>query len=354
MTNNDNVFFDEKSGISIDEQKEILSQINGIAEKNKQSLSSGVINKNEKVAAKKNSAVFPLAVNAAAIIILLGGALSLFIINGKMDTQVRTGNAVYNLTERALIEEIRRDTADKIAEKESEMESISSRLVQIDDELLQLYSSNQELNAEQRAAQERLLAMQNTFREELAVLQDERSQILEASRSREANLRAVLDQRTREFAAAQQRASNDLESAMLELEKLTAEKDRIEALHALLSGGIAVINERGQGEQTDQFELMARNAQLLDKIDEMQKNIDALSSGGSGLTRRVSELQEQVSTLEQTTTERETKISQLETENTNFVSEVTRLRNDNVSKDQQIENLNTQVAAIRQLLLDNN
>jgi hypothetical protein len=38
MTNNEEINFDEKSGISIEEQQEILSNINSIAEKNRESL----------------------------------------------------------------------------------------------------------------------------------------------------------------------------------------------------------------------------------------------------------------------------------------------------------------------------
>jgi len=61
MTNtNENQFdvnFDESSGISIEEQKEILSKIDSITEKNRNIFSSGAKGKN-KINAKKRGAFF--------------------------------------------------------------------------------------------------------------------------------------------------------------------------------------------------------------------------------------------------------------------------------------------------------
>ena len=122
MMTSDEIVFDSKSGISVEEQKEILSKINGIAEKNRRALSENSDVKSgdkQKIKAKKNAAVFPMIVNMAAIAILAGGGYFLVSFNGKKDAQIKTGTAVYNHMERALIEEIRRDTTAKIAARRS-------------------------------------------------------------------------------------------------------------------------------------------------------------------------------------------------------------------------------------------
>jgi chromosome segregation ATPase len=363
MTDNGNVVFDTKSGISIEEQKEILSQINKIAEKNRKSLSQGATQgvssgDTQKIAvnAKKSGALFPLAVNIAAAVVLIGGALLLVMFYGKRDEQVRTGGAAYNVTERAVLEGIRKDTAEKIAAKETEIANIATRLDDVDSELMKLYSSNQELTAEQLAAQQRLLAMQSVFRDELAALQEERSNILEDARSKEARLRAQLEERTREFAAAQQRASNELDFAVSELERLTTEQQKIAVVDAQISGALASVSgyvKNSQYEQAEQavetlrqflnnnllsssrtfqsrrefynqsvnlmetmivdarknsgvqsasggaeqFEHAAKAAQLEDRVAEMQKTIDAYNSGSSGQMRRIGELEETVASL---------------------------------------------------------
>jgi hypothetical protein len=131
MNNTEEIILDEKSGISIEEQKEILTHINGIAEKNRRRLAekeSGETHGKTVINPKKKGGIFPLAVNIAAAVILIGGALLLVSFNGKIDMQNRTGGAVYNLTEQALIEEIRKDTSLKLAEKDKEINSIFSRL----------------------------------------------------------------------------------------------------------------------------------------------------------------------------------------------------------------------------------
>jgi len=347
------VKFDTTSGISIEEQKEILSQINGIAEKNRQSLSR---TEPVTVKTKKKSAVFPLAVNAAAVLVLLIGTLLLVHCNSKTDAQVRTGDAVFNTTEKALIEEIRKETAEKIAVKEKEIASISSQLKDIDDELLSLHSSNQELTAEQRATQERLLALQASYRSELAYLENEKTQIIETSRASEARLRAQLDERNREYAAASTRAAGELEAAVRELERLANENERMRALEALI---MSVRSESGSS-GADHSELMEKNTELEKTIAELQKTIDALSSGGSGLTARISELEGTVtslrsaaSLLEQNVHERDTRISTLETENTSSTSEITRLRNANATQEQEITRLRSRIDTILQAAQDN-
>jgi len=117
---NNEIVLDEKSGISIEEQKEIMSQINGITEKNRQKLAQNAAQgeENIKIDAKKKSAFFPLVVNISAGLILIIGFVLLFIFNRQTDTKVRTGFIVYNHTERALIDEIRKSTAEQIAAKE--------------------------------------------------------------------------------------------------------------------------------------------------------------------------------------------------------------------------------------------
>jgi len=407
----DDVNFDEETGISAEEQKEIYSQIDKIAEKNRLSLSKGAVGsvQSSAINAKKNGALFPLIVNGAAIVILLAGAFLLVFVNSKKDEQVRTGSAVYDITEKALIEEIRKDTAEKIAAKETEIDSISSRLEDVDAQLAQLYSSNEELNAEQRVLRERLIAMQNAYRQELTSLNEERSRILEESRTREARLRAQLEERAREFAAAQQKTTGELTSAMGELERLSTEQEKLTAMDAQMSGGLSAINALVQNSRYDEAmeaveslrilnnqgaystsrsyaskrefynqainsiglmieevrknigvdkrDLLAKNTQLENSIAEMQKTLAAFSSDSSGQARRLVELDESISALRTTTAaletsvaERNRTISSLETERGNLNQTVSDLKSVNAEQEQEISNLRSQLTIIRQAL----
>ena len=360
---NEEIVFDTQSGISIEEQQEILSRINGIAEKNKQRLSQkeSAVREKGKPAVKtaKKKSVFPVAVNIAAAVVLIAGSFLLISFNERAEVQARKRNAVSNITEKALIDEIRRETAEKISAKEREIFSISSRLEEVDAQLLLLQSGNQELTAEQLTSRETLLLLQSSYRSELALLNEQRSQILEDSRSREERFRVVIDERTKELTSGY---SIELEQAVSELERLTNEQERIASIDAQVSGGLSTINElikNGHISQassaiaglrnfyynstaaspasyqltravyTQSFDLMEaiigeisvqensgagadngnaannaadrelalENARLEETIANMQRTIDSFSSGGTTQQRRITELNNTVSNL---------------------------------------------------------
>jgi chromosome segregation ATPase len=322
---------------------------------------------------------------------------------------------VYNLTERALIEEIRKSTEEQIVAKEKEIEAISSRMIEIDRELSLLYSSNITLSSEQIAARERLLVMQRSFREELSLLNEERSHILEISRAREARLRSQLEERTREFTVVEQRVTGELETAVSELERLSNEHERILAIDAHFAGGIATINDlvqrsqydqalrsvanlrefvnnntitlsrsfqsrreyynqtinlleamltetrrnSGSTDNTEQLNLITRNTELQNTISEMQRTIDSFSSGRSGQAGRISELEGTISTLrntnttlEQNSTEKDRTIASLQNERATLSTQVAELNSANSASQLEITRLRNQLAAITQALQD--
>jgi len=356
MTTNDDIVFEDNSGISAEEQKEIMSKINHIAEKNRSSLSEG---KKTSVKAKKSGAGFPLIVNILAVIVFCGGAALLILFNRGIDIQRRTGGVVFNVTERAVIDEIRKDTAQKIAEKDREIALITARMTEIDEQLLLLFSESSSLTNEQLADRERLLSMQVLFRNDLNALQQERVQILEESRAMEADLRARLAERTR----SQQIMARELDSAMLEIERLKTEQDRLAAMDALIAGGLSL----GGGDSTDHLQLQEQIVGLQNTVNEMQMTIETLSSGGSAEAGRILELErtaltmretitgfeqtastmrETITGLEQTIAERDTEIAAMETERAS-------LQSLNATQEQEITTLRNQIDVIRQMLLDN-
>jgi len=91
------IVFDAKSGISEEEQREILAKINNIAEKNRLSLSEGEgKSKKTRFKAKKSGGRFPVIVNIIAFSALAAGLLILISMQGKTDARIRTGTKVYN------------------------------------------------------------------------------------------------------------------------------------------------------------------------------------------------------------------------------------------------------------------
>ncbi|MCL2214104.1 MAG: hypothetical protein FWC06_02725 [Treponema sp.] len=409
--NNKDIVFDEKSGISREEQQEILAHINGITEKNRTALSqSPFVPQNEKedkrgnVKAKKSGAFFPLSVNITALIVLAAGAFLLVHFNGRIDEQARTGGAVYNLTEKALIEEIRKDMTEKLAAKEREISIIISRLEEVDTQLFLMQFDSQNMSLEQLNAQESLLGLQKTYRDDLSILQDERSKILEEYRLREAVLRAQLIERIEEFSASRQRTESELDSAAGRLESLTSEQNSIAAIDAQFAGGFTLIGaliqnrqystashtlenlrylnnnnavtlspsyqtrkelynqligsmnilidemQRFQGTDDTGLELIEKNAHLEETVSQMQKIIDALNEGSGGqallfaeMEETVSSLRETVSTLETNAAERSRRITALETNAAEKDRTIGTLQTNNTEKDRTISTLETNI-----------
>jgi len=354
MQETDDVVFDEKSGISVEEQREILSKINGIAEKNRQLLSQGasVVKPGEKIAinAKKSGAVFPLVFNIAAVLIMLGGGLILISLNGKKDAEIRTGSADFNLTERALIEDIRRD-ADA---RNASVMGISSEL---DSAMRELDSLTNE--------QDRIAAIDAYMAGGFASINehvqnsrfDQAAQTVESLRQFNNN-NSVSSSRSfqsrREFYS---QALNSLEAMISEVR---------------ITGGIGASAQQRQAQE--------RNVQLEETVAEMQKTIDELNSSSSEQSTRLRELEGTVSTLESTVAARNRSITTLEStvaernrtvtslestvaardrtvtslenDKNNLSQTITELQAQNLSKDQEIARLNSRINNILQAALE--
>jgi chromosome segregation ATPase len=293
------ISFDTGSGISVEEQREILAGINSIAEKNRRSLSG----ERPLLRARKKGSLFPALVNIAAVLLLGGGVFILAAFHGREETRFREGPAAYNPAERTLIEEIRRETNSRLEAKENEISLITSKLTGVDAELQNLQASvetmmgeketelrkemgeafaaerqrlvdqnlseaaiaermrqfdaerigmmntelasyRQRLDAERAASESNLQKLQEEYRTNLSTLQNERSQILEASRAREASLHAQLEARTRELNAVSEQSQAALSSARNELERLSGEQEKAGVIESQLGGYYAAVNNQ--------------------------------------------------------------------------------------------------------------
>jgi chromosome segregation ATPase len=338
MTNE--IKFDTGCGISEEEQREIFAQINAIAEKNRLSLSAGTDGltgtgkkkgAKRRFKAKKSGGLFPILVNIAAAAALAGGFFALYTLQGKTDARVREGSKVYNTAERVLIDTIRKETSSRLESKENEISEIASQLENIDAQLRELNSSNQELTIEQQAAEDRLKSLQSEYRVTLASVQDERSRILEESRTRELSLQAQLESRTRELDLVSGQNAAIIDIAFGEMEQLSGEQSQAAIVEAQMGAFFANLNNRINENRLDEaseilqsmrsflntpafqkfrsiqtrkeFYIQAINS-FETLIEEMRRNQAALASGIMPLDRSaekmLADLQEENARLEKT------------------------------------------------------
>jgi len=236
MGDGSEITIDEGSGISADEQREIIADINGIAEKNRRSLSAGAQMPGRRLGASKNGGRFPVMVNALALLALLGGFFALHSFQVGADARAREGTRIFSDIERALIEEIRRETNALLAEKDREISMIVFSLAGIETRLMELDGVGGEPAGERLLAQSQLMAEQGERHAELEKARLERSRILEDARLREAALSAQLEARVREFAASGDMRAGDLAGARAELAELSTEQARAAAAGDQIAG----------------------------------------------------------------------------------------------------------------------
>jgi CHASE3 domain sensor protein len=292
------VVFDSSSGIPIEEQKEILTKINGIAEKRRRHLSQSA-DESEGVKAKNNSALFPVLVNAAALLILCAGAWFIFFFNGKKDVQVRQGSGVYDLTEKALIDEIRKDSA------MSELEQLSKeqdKVAAIDAQLAGGLTAISELIKDGKYDQAAKSIENFRYINNAGVFPSSRSA-----------------QSKREF---YNKAIDSMETMIT---------------HLRATGG------------TESLELISKNSQLEAKMADMQKTIDSFSSGSSGQARLIKEKDDSISKLQKASDDKDKTIASLEAEKNNLTQTVSDLKTVADEKDKKLAELQSVVDAVRQV-----
>ncbi|MCL1814882.1 MAG: hypothetical protein FWG27_03545 [Treponema sp.] len=132
--------------------------------------------------------LFPLLVNAGALILLAAGLFLLFSSQQTGAAEIRKSGAVLGITERALIREIRNE----INEKDAAIDTMIRRIAEAGEELNRLFSL-ETLTNEQRGVVEKLQREQEEYQETLTQLQLERAGILTYARIKEAEAREKLE-----------------------------------------------------------------------------------------------------------------------------------------------------------------
>ena len=252
------IILDASSGISLEEQQEILAGINAMA------AGSRIVPEAAVSEAKKKSFLFPLLVNIGALVILGAGFALLFFLNGSEEQNIRESSAALGHTERRLIQEIRRETNILLGEKEEEINSVLEKLSAADAEYNMLQASVESMTAAQRERAAHLLNVLEENRRSLSELQAERAGIIDDALNQEAAFRARDDQ-----------AGHGEENpgpAMEEFRHLGDERERAGRAENQMRGFYAMVNNQINNNQLDEASAT---------LEEMKIFLNAPSLGGN-------------------------------------------------------------------------
>jgi uncharacterized coiled-coil protein SlyX len=301
MTHDDSgIVIDTQSGISEEDQREILSQINKIAEKNRLSLSADTQgegkSKKPRFKAKKSGGGFPIVVNIAAIAALAGGLSVLLSMQGKTYAQVRTEAKVYNSVERAIIEEIRRGTTGPAAGGLAGGELERLNMEQYQSAAIEAHMGAFFANLNRQIADNSLEQAAGTIKSMRDFINTPAFQALRSIQARK-NMYT--------------QAINSFETMVEEARKYQ---------------GASLPDRNTERSQPD---LQARITQLEQDLAEKDKTIEAVSSQGSGAARRLTDLEKANGDLQaenrqlgRTNGALQTENGQLRTRNTQLASDL--------------------------------
>jgi len=225
----DDFILDESSGISKEDQQEILQEIEKVAEESRISVSPGTM----AVKAVKKGFVFPLLVNILFILLLAGGGYALYTLFQRGETVLMEEGKALASAEGRLIEELKKESEAALQAKNREINQIQSQLQNIDQQRQELQSSMDEKisarEAELRSALEAELAAERERLREQGISEEDignRLQALESQKTGEFQQR--LDAFKREAEDERLRQEENLRVLQQEYQRnlASAEADR--------------------------------------------------------------------------------------------------------------------------------
>ncbi len=271
--------FDEESGISREEQKEVLAEIEKVTAESRISVSPELF----KIHALKRGIFLPFTIMAFSLLLLGGGTFFFYSLFQRGETSLMQEGVAITTTEGTLIKELKKESEAKLLEKNKEISQIQSSLEEIKQERedlqanmeskieerelqlrealsaeleeerqrlkdqgiseeditrqlrelesqksveyqQQLDTYKREAEEERRRIEENLETLQKEYNANLALVEQERKAVLEESREREAELRSQLAEKTEALEAEKLQAAEELRrlSAQREEEELAS------------------------------------------------------------------------------------------------------------------------------------
>ncbi len=289
----DEFVLDEQSGISKEDQQEILEEIEKVSEESRISVTPETM----VIKAAKRGFVFPLLVNIFSIVLLAGGGFTLYYFFQRGETVLMEEGSAIASAEGKLIEELKKESEAALQAKNREINQIQSQLEDIDKRRLELQANmdekiaaretelrgaldaelaaereqlrqqgiseaditsrlnaletektaavQQELDSFKRQAEEerlqgeeKLIALQNEYQQILAQAEAERQRVREEAAAQEAELRSQLDARTEELEQVTLEAREELNQLAAQQEKQTLAAGQLTGFYSRVKGDI--------------------------------------------------------------------------------------------------------------------
>ncbi len=252
----DEFSLDENSGISKEDQQDILTQIEKIAVESRMQISPEVFH----IKSLKKGVLFPLIINLAAVLVLAVGIFTLNLLFRRGEESILEEKVIITTTEGKLLEELKRESDNKLREKNSEIDDIQNRLSAIDKERQDL-QDNMDSKIQEREStlrktlEDALAAEKQQLKDQGLSEEDINAKITDLENKKELEFNESLETFKKEAEAERRQAENNLKIIQDEysqsLNRINTEKERI------------------------QSESLARESELKSRIEEKEKALES-------------------------------------------------------------------------------
>jgi len=256
------ILLDDQSGISKDDQQEIIQEIDKIALKSKIKVTPELFH----IRALKQGFGLPVLVNVLATVVLSISILGLIMLfKGEREQIISAGN-VEAVKGTSIIDEIKREAEEKLKQKNNEILAIQDNLSTVSNQLDDLRSNMEErisqredelrasLNKELEAEKERLRQagysgtdLDTQLKAFAAKKEAENQALLAETKKQEEAKIAALEQSRQEYASQLEQARNDLKATQDELQskqsaveqevaRLKEQKERFDVINNQILG----------------------------------------------------------------------------------------------------------------------
>ena len=268
----------EDSEMSEEDRKEILEQIETVVAQNRIPVDETLF----KISPRKRGALFPILLNLITILLIGGAVLFAFRYFQARQETLSLETEQYLSTEGKLIEELRKESQEKIRQKEQEIGQIQSELEELDRQSREL-QEDMEARVEARAAE---------LRKELeAELEAERERLIDQGVSPdkiEAQIEELEEQRSAEFSNRLEEYREEMQAELAAKEQELAEAKRLaEEILEEASRERAELEEEGR----------RREEELRAQFEEEREALETRSTEAEARLEELAQLRERESLI---------------------------------------------------------
>ena len=271
-TPQEDLVLDGESGISKEDQKEILQEIDKIAAESKIRITPEIFN----IHAQKKGVLFPIVINLMAFGILAIGITVLAFFFKRGEEQLMEDTTARTSAEGKLLQELKKESEERLQAKNVEITQINARLGEIDRERQELQSNMD------TKIQEREQELRDALQSELAV---ERARLQGEGVSEEdinARIGAMEGERTAEYNQRLEEFRSEAEAERVQIER---------NLENLQSEYNNILLQTRQEKENLQEDARKREQELQDELAEKEK---ALEASKSGVQQELAQLSQQL------------------------------------------------------------